>query len=148
MPKHILIATDGSILADKALVYALDLAKPLDAKVTVVTVSETWSPLDIANKVQAGHMKAVSEFEERAAEEAAKILKHATGIAHDKGVIVATHHIADALPADGILEAAQKDACDLIVMASHGRRGISKLVLGSQAHEVLSRSPVPVLICK
>ena len=93
-------------------------------------------------------MKAVSEFEEHAAEAAAKILKHATDIAHRKGVIVTTHHIADALPADGILDAAQKDGCDLIVMASHGRRGISKLILGSQAQEVLSRSSVPVLICK
>ena len=64
------------------------------------------------------------------------------------GVACATRHIADQLPAEGILAACQKHGCDLIVMASHGRRGLSKLLLGSQANKVVTLSSVPVLVCR
>jgi nucleotide-binding universal stress UspA family protein len=57
-------------------------------------------------------------------------------------------HLADEYPAEGIVEQAKAKGCDLIVMASHGRRGLAKLVLGSQATRVLTHSTVPVLICK
>lgn len=148
MAKHILAATDGSPLADKALVYAVDLAKKLQAKVTVVTVSESWSPLEIASKVEAGHMHAVEEFEKHASTHAKKVLDHAQDVARKNGVSVETLHVKDARPADGILQAVQSVGADLIVMASHGRRGLSKLLLGSQAQEVLSLAKVPVLIHK
>ncbi|MGE3248033.1 MAG: universal stress protein [Beijerinckiaceae bacterium] len=148
MPKHILVATDGSALADKATVYALDLAKATGAKVTAVTVSESWSPVDIAAKVQAGQMKAVQEFEEHASKVAAKVLGHATEIAQKNGVAIETAHIADAHPAEGIVNAAEIRGCDLIAIASHGRRGISKMVMGSVAQEVMALSKIPVLVCK
>ena len=148
MTKHILVATDGSELAGKAVAYAIDLAKSLGAKLTAVTVSESWSPIDIANKAQAGHFKAIEEFEKHAADIANKILKDATDIAQRTGTQIATLHVPDENPAEGIVQAAEKQGCDLIVMASHGRRGLSKLVLGSQAQEVMSLSKKPVLIYK
>lgn len=148
MAKHILVATDGSQLADNAVTYALDLAKSTNSKVTAVTVTELWSPLDISSKVQAGHLKAIDDFEKHAAENAEKIFEHVRELAAASGVKINTKHIPDSHPADGILKARESENCDLIVMSSHGRRGLSQLVLGSQAHEVLSRSKVPVLICK
>ena len=148
MPKSILVATDGSQLADKALAYALDLAKKAQAKVTVATVSEMWSAGDIANKVQTGHFKAVEEFEKHAADAAKNILQHAQEVAGKGDVRIETMHIPDAQPAEGIIKAADEIGADLIVMASHGRRGLGKLFLGSQAQEVLTLSKVPVLICK
>jgi nucleotide-binding universal stress UspA family protein len=59
-----------------------------------------------------------------------------------------TLHVKDQYPAEGIVEAAQARGCDLIVMASHGRRGLSKLLLGSQATRVLTHTDVPVLVCR
>lgn len=148
MPQHILVATDGSNLADKAVVYALDLAKELHAKITAVTVSESLSASEIANKFQAGHVRAVDEFEKHAADAAGEILTHAKDIAQEKGIAIQTVHIKDSHPAEGIILAADTRGCDLIVMASHGRRGLSKLILGSQAQEVLGYTKRPVLICK
>lgn len=148
MPKSILVATDGSELADKALNYAVDIAKRAQTKVTAVTVSEMWSPGDIANKVQAGQFRAVEEFEKHASDVAKKVLQHAQDIAAKHDMRIETLHIADAQPAEGIIRAAEQIGADLIVMSSHGRRGLSKLILGSQAQEVLALSKVPVLICK
>ncbi|MCC2098191.1 MAG: universal stress protein [Hyphomicrobiales bacterium] len=148
MTKNILVATDGSDLAGKAVAYATGLAKDLGAKLTVVTVSESWSPLEIANKAQAGHFKAIEEFEQHASDIAAKVLKEASDIAQRAGAAAETLHIPDATPAEGIIQAAAKQGSDLIVMGSHGRRGLSRLVLGSQALEVMSLSKVPVLIFK
>ena len=148
MAKHLLIATDGSELADRAVAYAIDLAKTMNAKATAVTVSEIWSPVDVANQIRAGRIGAIEDFEAHAAEAANAILAKVTEKASQAGVTVATKHVADSRPADGILKAAETEKCDLIVMSSHGRRGLSELMLGSQAHEVVSRSSVPVLICK
>lgn len=148
MAKHILAATDGSPLADKALIYAVDLAKKLQAKVTAVTVSELWSPLEIATKVESGQWRAIEEFEKHAAEHARKVLEHAQQVARTQGTTVETLHVKDAHPAEGILKATETLGADLVVIASHGRRGLSKLLLGSQAQEILSLSKVPVLICK
>ena len=148
MPKHILVATDGSELAAKAITYAINLARDTNAKLTAVTVSEAWSPLEIASKAQAGHFTAIAEFESHAADIAGKILAKAVGQAKTGGISMETRHVADSRPADGIVATAQDDNCDLIVMASHGRRGVSKLVLGSQAQEVLGNTTIPVLICR
>jgi nucleotide-binding universal stress UspA family protein len=146
MTKHILVATDGSDLAGKAVAYAVDLAKSLGAKLTAVTMSESWSTIDIAKKAQTGHFKAIEEFEKHATDIANKILKDTSDIAQRSGAQIATLHLPDENPAAGIVQAAEKQGCDLIVMASHERRDLSKLVLGSQAQEVMSLSKTPVLI--
>lgn len=145
MYKHILIATDGSELAQKALAHGSALAKAVSARVTIVTVTEPWTavaPGEVAIAFPVG------EYDASAAAGAREVLSAAEAIAKKQGVACETLHVKDRFPAEGILEAASQKGCDLIVMASHGRRGIAKLLLGSQAVEVLTRSTLPVLVCR
>jgi nucleotide-binding universal stress UspA family protein len=144
MYKHILIATDGSELAGKAVAAGLALARALGAKVTAVTATEPWSSMVLGEPALAFP---IEEFEKAANENAERILERVRSAAKDAGVACDAVHIYD-FPAEGIVEAAKAKGCDLIVMASHGRRGLSKLVLGSQATRVLALSPVPVLVCR
>jgi nucleotide-binding universal stress UspA family protein len=145
MYKHLLIAIDGSDLAQIALHHGIALAKALDAKVTIVTVSEPWhayAPGETAMPFP------VKEYQESIAKWATDILATAKTVAGNAGVNSAVVHIKDDYPADGILGLADKQDCDLIVMASHGRRGLSRMVLGSQANHVVTHSNRPVLICR
>ena len=144
MFKHILIATDGSELAERAVVAGLALAKTLDARVTAVTATEPWSAMVTGEPALSFP---IEDYEKAAAENAARILSGVSAAAKAVGVDCETVHVND-FPAEGIVETAQVRGCDLIVMASHGRRGLSKLLLGSQATRVLALSPVPVLVCR
>lgn len=148
MYKHILIATDGSELATKALEHGLALAKRDNAQITVVTVTEPWSPLDVAHEVRQGRPDPVGHFEEIAAAAAKRILDGAVQRANAHGVTCNVIHMKDQHPAEGIVAVAKDKGCDLIVMASHGRRGVSRLMLGSQAHEVLTHCTIPALIVR
>jgi nucleotide-binding universal stress UspA family protein len=141
MYKHILIATDGSELAEKAVKAGLMLAKTLGAKATAVTISEPWT------SAAGGEAPAGFPFDayEKAAAQAAKILASASDVAKQLDVTCATVHLKT-YPAEGILQAAKERGCDLIVMASHGRRGFTRFLLGSQAMRVLTGSSVPVLV--
>ena len=145
MYKHILIATDGSELAAKAIAQGLSLAKTLASLVTVVTVSEPW-----ASQVtgEAAIAFPFEDYEKAVAADAAEILKKASDAAAKAGVTCSTVHVKERHPAEGILETAKERRCDLIVMASHGRRGLSRLLLGSQTHNVVTHSEIPVLICR
>ena len=145
MYKHLLVAIDGSDLAQIALHHGIALAKALDAKITIVTVSEPWhayAPGETAMPFP------VKEYQESVAKWATDILAKAKAVAGNAGVKSAVVHIKDDYPADGILGLADKQDCDLIVMASHGRRGLSRMVLGSQANHVVTHSNRPVLICR
>lgn len=148
MYKHVLIATDGSELATKALEHGLALAKRDNAQITVVTVTEPWLPLDVAHEVRQGRPDPVGHFEEIAAAAAKRILDGAVQRANALGVTCNVIHVKDQHPAEGIVAVVQDKRCDLIVMASHGRRGMSRLLLGSQAHEVLTHCTVPALIVR
>jgi nucleotide-binding universal stress UspA family protein len=136
MYKQILIATDGSELAGRAVTTGLILAKTLKARVTAVTVTEPWSAMVTGEPAL---VFPIDEYEKAAAENAARILSRVSTAAKDAGVECDTVHVND-FPAEGIVETAKAKACDLIVMASHGRRGLSKLLLGSQASRVLTLS--------
>lgn len=146
MYKKILVATDGSELAQTAVEQGTCLAKALGAKIVFVTVTESWSSFVIASDVEFGKIDAVKKFEKSARDSAAKILEPAKSHAANLGVEVETLHIHDRAPAEGILEAADLKDCDLLIMASHGRRGIGKMMLGSQTSEVLALSKKPVLV--
>ena len=148
MYKNILIATDGSELAAKAMQQGLQLAKALKAQATAVAVTESWNAMEIARQVESRVENPVERYEKGAAEWAAKVLAGAQTTANSLGTPLKTVHIKDSEPAEGILEAAKSNGCDLIVMASHGRRGVAKLLLGSQAVKVLTHGKVPVLICR
>lgn len=145
MYKHILIATDGSDLAAKAVATGLALAKELKANVTAVTATEPWTAM--VSPEGAALSFPIDEYEKAAAENAARILAKVREDAANAGVACETLHATN-FPADAIIEAAQSRGCDLIVMSSHGRRGLARVLLGSQAVQVLTHSSVPVLICR
>ncbi|RWO02339.1 universal stress protein [Mesorhizobium sp.] len=149
MYKHILISTDGSDVAQRGVDHGLSLAKSLDAKVTVITVTEPfpfhasaagggWVPLP-------GDISGYEEGQKKAAE---KLLVMVRESAARIGVSADVLHVPDARPAEAIVDAAKAQECSLIVMASHGRRGLGRLLLGSQTSEVLAHSPVPVLVVR
>jgi len=148
MYKNILIATDGSELATRGLAHGLDLAKALGAPVTVVTTTETWSTHEMAHQVARNNHNPIEQFEKDAAAASEKILALAREAAEQRGVSCECVHVADQHPADGILQTATSKGCDVIVMASHGRRGVQRVLLGSVASEVLGHSKVPVLIVR
>ena len=145
MFKHLLIGTDGSELAERAASHGLELAKVVNARVTAVTVTEPWSAVLVG---EAALALPYASYEKGTAENAAKILGRAADMAKKAGVTCATVHVKEQFPAEGIIAAAKEKGCDLIVMASHGRRGLAKLLLGSEATKVLALSSVPVLICR
>lgn len=148
MFKHILIATDGSQLARKAETTGLTLAKELKAQVTAVTATEPWDALSMAALAERGLPNPVADYEEAAAASANRILCGVTEKAKKISVACTTVYANDKHTAEGILETAKARGCDLIVMASHGRRGISRMLLGSQTHKVVTLSPIPVLVCR
>lgn len=148
MYRHILAATDGSELANKALHHAVQLAKGLGAKLTIVAVTEPWPVLEIAQKAQERKADPIGAFENEASAWANTVLGHAKASAVAEGVACETVHIADRRPSEGILETAKASACDVIVMATHGRRGLRRMMLGSQASDVVAEASVPVIIVK
>ncbi|WP_170480779.1 universal stress protein [Ruegeria arenilitoris] len=148
MYKKILIATDGSELAQRAVEQGISLAKSLNASVMFVTVTELWSPLEMAGAAELGSQDAVRGYEDAAAQSAKEILKQANELAASAGIASETRHIADRRPAEGILDTAELYDCELIVMASHGRRGLQKMLVGSQTSEVIALSKRPVLVVR
>lgn len=149
MYKSILVATDGSDLANKALDAAIGLARLSGAALTIVTATDPVSTGIGAGgfgTIDAGPI--LARLEEAYAAQAANLLADARHKAQDAGIAAQILHLPRHRPADGIVETATETGSDLIVMGSHGRRGLGRLLLGSQAAEVLSRAPVPVLIIK
>jgi nucleotide-binding universal stress UspA family protein len=148
MYANILLSTDGSDVARKGVEHGIALAKALNAKVTVITVTEPL-PVDYGGGHAGGWIPSQEEFdrfEAAAKERAGKVLDEARAMAKQAGMSAELLHVPDAHPATAIIETAKSRGCDLIVMASHGRRGIRKLLLGSQTSEVLVDGSVPVLV--
>lgn len=149
MYKHILISSDGSEVGQKGVDHGLSLAKALGAQVTIITVTERF-PIyaDGLTVAYAMSDSLMAEYTSGQKEAAAAILSAAKQAADQLGVAADTVHVPNALPAEAIVEAAQSRNCSLIAMASHGRRGLGRLVLGSVTSEVLAHSPVPVLVVR
>ncbi|MBQ0710555.1 MULTISPECIES: universal stress protein [unclassified Ochrobactrum] len=149
MYRNILIATDGSELAEKGVDQGVALAKETGAKVTFVSVTELLPSYGIVVAAEwASSPAAFQEYREAITKAATEILSKAKAKATELGVSAEAVHVENQSPAQGIVEAANARDADLIVIASHGRRGVNKLLLGSQAAEVLSLSTVPVLVIK
>jgi nucleotide-binding universal stress UspA family protein len=144
MFNHLVIATDGSQASEKAVAQGLALARQLGARVTMVTVTEPLPPM------MAGDALAVSlqEFAKAAEAHADRVLSGAAAAAGSSGVPCEVVHVRDRFPAEGIIETAKGRGGDLIVVGSHGRRGVSKLLLGSQANSIVTQSSIPVLVCR
>jgi nucleotide-binding universal stress UspA family protein len=149
MYKHIIVAIDGTELTPKVLEHAFALARDGAGQLEVVTVTEPSVFLaPDAGLVTISTRELLDELEKAKAAEAKTILANAQAAADAASVRISTRHIPQQHPSDGIIRAAEEAGADLIVMGSHGRRGIRRLLLGSQASEVLARSSMPVLIVK
>jgi nucleotide-binding universal stress UspA family protein len=143
MFKHILIPTDGSDLSRKAILYGVQLAKSCGAKVTGLTIAEPYrvATMDtVLIPIDEGDYEEQSRRLSERAMEQVKMAAEAAGVPCE--TIRETHD----QPYRAIIDAAHALGCDLIVMASHGRRGISALLLGSETVKVLTHSTIPVLV--
>jgi nucleotide-binding universal stress UspA family protein len=143
MYQHILIPTDGSPLSTVAVEHSMDFARDANAKVTVLTVVSPFHVFS-ANPDELTDTRA--DYERRARAHAAEILTDAQRKAKRAGVPCDVVQLESDTPYDVIIKTAEKRGCDLIAMASHGRRGISAIVLGSETLKVLTHSKVPVLV--
>ena len=148
MYANILLSTDGSDVARKGVKHGIALAKALNAKVTVITVTEPL-PIYLGTGFDSGWIPSKEEidsFDAARKKFAGKVLDEARAMAEQTGISVELLHVPNAHPATTIIETAKSKGCDLIVMGSHGRRGLKKLFLGSQTSEVLADGSVPVLV--
>lgn len=146
MLTHMLIATDGSELADKAVDEGLALAAKTGARVTALTVTESWSVLEMTDRARAGSPNPINEFEKIAERRANEILGRVLEKARTLQVACEIVHRPESTPAEAIVDEANRRNCDMIVMASHGRRGIDRLLVGSQTLRVLALTTRPVLV--
>lgn len=146
MLTHMLIATDGTELAGKAVDEGLALAAKTGARVTALTVTESWSVLEMTHRAKEGVENPIADFEESAKRRARDILAAVVGKAEALGVACEKAHRSDSPPAEAIVAEADRRNCDMIVMASHGRRGLDKILLGSQTQRVLAMTTRPVLV--
>lgn len=143
MYQHILIATDGSDPADRAMKDGIALAKALGAKVLVVMVTRPWYA------VAPGELMIAfpeDEYMAGAKEVAEATLKAATEAAQAAGVPCETAHVIHDQIHRGIVETAENNKCDLIVIGSHGRSGLERLFLGSVTQKVLAQTTIPILV--
>jgi nucleotide-binding universal stress UspA family protein len=148
MFKHILVSTDGSKLSGKAIRTAVRLAAATGAKVTgAYIVAPYVAPMygEAAIYVPAVSPKRYKELTQR---EARKALAAVEIEARTAGVEYRGASITANNPWEGIIRTARSKGCDLIVMASHGRRGLAGFVLGSETTKVLTHSKIPVLVCR
>ncbi len=147
MYKHILVATDGSKLSQKAVTHAIALAQALGAKLTVFYASPDY-PLPAYADGVVYEPVSKKEYAALATQEAEKILSAIAQKAEAGGLECATIHTIAPAPWEAILAAAKKSKADAIVMASHGRRGVSALLLGSETQKVLTHSKIPVIVVR
>ena len=147
MYKQILVATDGSKLSTKAVSHAISLAQALGAGLTAFYASPDY-PLPAYADGVVYEPVSKKEYAALAKKEAEKIL----GEVHEKAVAAGlectTAHAIASAPWEAVLIAARKAKADVIVMASHGRRGVSALLLGSETQKVLTHSKIPVIVVR
>ena len=145
MYKCILLPTDGTEFCQRAIRHGIALAKLVGAKVVGVTVTQPLHsalPRSLIPKNLAGIIHAETI---KAADEKLAVVER---LAREAGVQVETLRLSNDHPWEALVQAAKDKRCDLIVMASHGRRGVSAVVLGSETHKVLTHSTVPVLVVR
>ena len=147
MYKNLLVATDGSKLSDKAVAHAISLAQALRASLTAFYAAPDYPMPAYADGVVYEPVSR-KEYGKLAAEDAQKILDAAATKADAAGVACKTTYAIAAAPWEAILAAAKKSKVDAIVMASHGRRGLSAVLLGSETQKVLTHSKLPVIVVR
>jgi len=143
MFKHILVPTDGSDLSRKAALYAIQFAKAVGAKVTAITIRAPYAVSSLDTIAVLGSQE---QYDEESRQVAQRALTQVEMAAEAAGVAIDTVQATNDQPFRQIVDSAEANHCDLIVMASHGRRGVSALLLGSETQKVLTHSTIPVLV--
>jgi len=144
MFKRILVPTDGSDITAKAIDTSIALAKSLGARLYTISVKEPF-PYSAISEMQPTPPQEFFDAQERIA---AKRVQAVVDLCRAEGVECQAHTVEALHPWEAIIEQAKRMECDLLVMASHGRRGVSALLLGSETQKVLTHSKVPVLVVR
>jgi nucleotide-binding universal stress UspA family protein len=145
--RHLLVPSDGTELSLHALDQALALAKALGAQLTLLHVQPPL-PVPLVGMGDMLDPATVDSLSQTAARESERILQDGQAAALAAGLAIHTEVVKQDLPYRAIVEAAQRHGCDLIVMASHGRKGLSGLLIGSETQRVLLHAPIPVLVVR
>jgi nucleotide-binding universal stress UspA family protein len=148
MYKHILVPTDGSKLSAKAIRTATSLAKVCKAKLTGIYVIPPYAPPVYSEAAALGMPVSRRDFLESMEKTARKALAVVEIESQTAGVESSTVYVTGEQPWQAIIRVARSKRCDAIVMASHGRRGLAGVLLGSETVKVLTHSKVPVLVCR
>ena len=147
MYKHILIPTDGSELSQKAIDAGIEFAREVQARVTAFTAVPEY-PIPSEVELMAKRAVSLEDYERRAKSQAEATLQPIADSARAAGVDYDADFTQSDRPHEAIIRAAEKHGCDLVVMASHGWRGLKGLLLGSETHKVLTHSRIPVLVVR
>ena len=142
MFKRILVPTDGSELSTKAIAAAVDLARTLQATVIGMTTLEPYSYSNLSEY----RPETLDDYEARMDQAGAERLGRIADAAAGAGVPVETVTVKSFSPYEAIIDTAKDKKCDLIIMASHGRRGLNAVLLGSETQKVLTHSSIPVMV--
>ena len=147
MYQKILIATDGSTLSRKATTTGLELAALTGASIVVLKVVPRY-PVSYFEGGVALSVNNVADVEKQWAEAAMAVVDKVRDAAEAEGIKARAVTVSSDFTAEAIINAAKKHKCDLIVMASHGRRGMKRLLMGSETLHVLTHSHIPVLVLR
>lgn len=142
MYKRILVPTDGSDLSMDAVKGAARFAKPIGASVVLITVIEPYSYTSLSEY----RPESIDDYDERMRQVAADRLADARVVFEEAGVPVETLALKSFSPAEAIIDASTEHGCDCIFMASHGRKGLAAVLLGSETQKVLTHSKLPVMV--
>jgi nucleotide-binding universal stress UspA family protein len=145
MYKHILVPTDGSPLSRSAALAAVKLASEVGARITGLFAAPAATPLEYRGLLPVG-IRTTQENAAMIEKVAQRYLKVIEKAATAAGVLCQSVHMTSDFPADSILKVAKKRKCDLIYMASHSRRGIKGVLLGSVTQKVLAHAEISVLV--
>ena len=148
MYRHILIPTDGSPLSLKAARAGTRLAGTLKAKVTALYVIRPYAPPSGADGIMFSDLYSEKQYLEGMRKHARGALEKVKKAAGAAQVDCEAVSVIERTPWEGIINAAKRKKCDAIVMASHGRRGLAGVLLGSETTKVLTHSKTPVLVCR
>lgn len=143
MYKHILLPVDGSEFGMGAIPYAVKFAKAVGARLTAILVTAPYEAIAVG---EIAAYLTEEQYRERASANATEILNKVKSAADAAGVPVTTYHAQHNHPWEAIIETAKEKGCDLILMASHGRRGLAGVLLGSETKKVLTHTNLPVLV--
>jgi len=146
MFKNILLGTDGSAASEHAARLAVDLAHTHGAKLTVVYVVDPYPYLGVGESNPMGFQAYLAAGQQHAAQAHASVAKHAAEI--DRNIQVEARLVEDTTAVHGIIDTAKAEGADLIVVGSHGRTGMARLMVGSVAAKVVAQSTLPVMVVR